>query len=352
MKNTTTPYHWWTWAFRSNTSLCVILQTIPTLSLAMRKDVLTLSRCQSPLIKGSRIEAAMSNPYATIMVPSAITPLNDAPRVWMSFWSVMTEYSDAYLSPISASVLALAVRIAPDITEEDMLSTIRTGLHTEVSASITYDPPERLDFRCIFGQHLSNRFLPLHKRLEPNEEVATSVYVAFCEVRERLRDMVIFPTLGNKRVGDEVSTIMFLMREIRRQDPDGEHSPLRSLDGHRRPYMIPPRSLWGRVRFNMWFRDDLAYDEKVRVYRSEGDDDVSVYDTRVGSSHCLMQTRGREFLSKLGYVAKEDLFDEVSIADVGQDMMLELLDGRYRSSKRYTVVREIPKGMRALYQST
>jgi hypothetical protein len=97
------------------------------------------------------------------------------------------------------------------------------------------------------------------------------------------------------------------------------------------------------VEYEEWVLGSLGYDETIRfLKRGGGDDEAGVCDGRVGSTMIREVSAGRSFLVKMGYLEKEELFDDVSISSIGMDEMREYLEGQYRAVCLYTVIEEIP----------
>jgi len=187
-------------------SLCTILQTIPTLSLKQRKELLGLTRTQSPVVKGSYLESTLNCLYDPILVPSSIHPKeSDVKYVSMCFGDFIKLYRDSLLSPIPCSIIALAVRISPTTTVEEYLERLNASVFKEVSASINRFHGATLDYRCIFSSDMSAREIPFSDRLPPNPEVASDTYTIFCRLREQLHNKIFFPSTGTKTVGDKVA---------------------------------------------------------------------------------------------------------------------------------------------------
>jgi hypothetical protein len=44
----------------------------------------------------------------------------------------------------------------------------------------------------------------------------------------------------------------------------------------------------------------------------------------------------------MGYLRSEMLYDEFSVSDIGLDMFMSLLDGKYSPVMKYVVIRTIP----------
>jgi len=200
-------YWSWTWAFRLHLPLCLTLQTIPRLTISQRKDLLSLSRVQSPILPGSRVHQSLTHLRDDIPVPADICKHEKDVR-WLviPFSSYLDTYSTVYLDLIPASIIALAVRIAPGVTEEDFKRTLDQSVQKEITAAINRFSGALLDFRPIFSSDLSARELPFCDRMAPNPEVASNTYQLFCRIRFNISDMLVFPSLGKKTVGQQVAT--------------------------------------------------------------------------------------------------------------------------------------------------
>jgi hypothetical protein len=207
MKSTREVYWEWAWAFRDTTALCVVLQTILTLSLAQRKDLLSLSRTQSPVVRGSYLETTVTTLDTLILVPLSPTRrLNDVRYTTYTLRDLISDYQPTFLSPIQCSIVALATRISPSTTAEEYDTILRQSVSKEISAAITRFAGARLDFRCIFGSDLHEREIPFSDRLAADPEVASDTFQIFCRVKREITDMLVFPSFGRKTVGRVVES--------------------------------------------------------------------------------------------------------------------------------------------------
>jgi len=134
--------------------------------------------------------------------------------------------------------------------------------------------------------------------------------------------------------------IQFLVKEIRRLDPKGEHSPFAKSDIHTQ-YRLPSVKDWGIIDYEDWILDELAYDQEVRFLK-QGGEESNYCDGLCGSEMVRESNARRSFLEKMGYLVREDLFDLVSIAQIGMDEMKIYLLGNYRTVCRFRVVEDIP----------
>jgi hypothetical protein len=147
-------------------------------------------------------------------------------------------------------------------------------------------------------------------------------------------------TYGTRNMEMLQSHVRFILREIRRQDPDGVHAPMSRPDSTSN-YRIPPVNLWGLITYSEWVLDELMYDELVRFPQRGGADDDWIIGF-VGESKDKVPSKHYSFLEKLGYLKSESLFVEESIQSIGPGEMKVYLDNLYMGTKRYTVIREIP----------
>lgn len=206
MKTTSEVYWDWSWAFHHTTALCVLLQTILTLSLKHRKELLGLARTQSPVVRGSYLESTLPCLEDSILVPSSPTRrLSDVRYVSMTFRNLVDDYRSTLLSPIPCSIIALAARIAPSTTAEEYTTILQEAVSKEISAAINRFRGAKLDFRCIFHSDLHCREIPFTDRMSPNPEVASDTYQTFCRLRLELSGMLVFPSGGRKTVGSIVT---------------------------------------------------------------------------------------------------------------------------------------------------
>ncbi|QMP84022.1 hypothetical protein [Cryphonectria parasitica ambivirus 1] len=205
MKHTAATYWTWSWTFSHHTALCTVVQTIPSLSLLQRKDILGLCRSQTPIIPGSHQHRQLKCLTDIIQVPSEPQRReNDIQYLEYSFHRFLRDYQDVYLDHLSAAVIALSVRVAPGISDSDFQNSLSSSISKEISAAITISNQARFDFRSVMDSSLSSRFIPFTDRLPPSPEVASDTYIALCRVRSRLDNRFLLPTLGNKTVGQVV----------------------------------------------------------------------------------------------------------------------------------------------------
>jgi len=134
--------------------------------------------------------------------------------------------------------------------------------------------------------------------------------------------------------------VQFLVGEIRKQDPDGKHSPFGKSD-IQTGYRLPQVSDWGKIDYEDWILHGLGYETEVRFLQKGGSND-EICDGRIGSTMIRESSGRRSFLVKMGYLRREDLFDVVSISMIGLDGMKEYLDGLYPAVCRYVVVESVP----------
>jgi len=135
--------------------------------------------------------------------------------------------------------------------------------------------------------------------------------------------------------------IFFLRDEIIRQDPDGIHSPVGRSDIRSR-YSLPPVTVWGKYDYEDWTLMNLGVFDEIRFLKCGGSDENEVCDGRIGSTMVKETNAKRSFLVKMGYLQREDLYDTVSINQIGLDGMRVYLSGMYRVVCKYTVMRTIP----------
>jgi hypothetical protein len=134
---------------------------------------------------------------------------------------------------------------------------------------------------------------------------------------------------------------MFLRRQCLRIDPDGKHSMFQS-SSYLTHYRFPRPDSWGKMSIDDWIQDDIGYDEVVKFPSFWCREEEGSCDGRAGSEMIRVGSKARSVLEKLGYVTRENLYDEVSIAAVGVDAFRVYLSGDYRSFSRYRVLKDIP----------
>jgi hypothetical protein len=206
MKHTLITYWTWTVTFQPHNSLCVVLQTIPLVPLVLRKDLLRLCRSQTPCLKGSRIYKSLSAPYTNIYIPSSTTRRHeDVDYLSCSFLDFVNQYQEVFLDLAFSSIVALAVRISPGVADDDFRSVLDMSISKELTASININPSSPMDYRVIFAEDPMYRFNSFSTRLPPNEDVASNTYSVFCFAREKLANMLVYPSCGRKTIGSKAA---------------------------------------------------------------------------------------------------------------------------------------------------
>jgi hypothetical protein len=206
MKSAAVSYWSWTWAFNHDTQLCTCLQTIPTLTLPQRKDLLGLCRSQTPPVHGSHQRRSLKTSDTTISVP--LVPQRDPNNLSytsFSFLDYLLDIRRLYTDHLLAAILSSALRVSPGVSKDDFNSSLTQSIYKEISAGITICPSATFDFRCIFDDKLSSRCIPFTNRLKPDPSVASDTYSMFVSVRNRLSGSIILPSLGKKTVGRVVA---------------------------------------------------------------------------------------------------------------------------------------------------
>jgi hypothetical protein len=206
MKDTREVYWDWSWAFHHTAALCVVIQTVMTLSLAQRKELLGLARTQAPVVAGSYLESTLSHQHDNILVPSTVCRRwRDVEYTTMTLRDFVAEYQPIFLNPLFCSIIAHAVRVSPNTTPEEYDEVLRGSVHKEVSAAVSRFQGAHLDFRCIFSSELHMREIPFSDRMAPDPETASDTYSIFCRLRSSLSSMLILPSFGMKTVGSRVA---------------------------------------------------------------------------------------------------------------------------------------------------
>jgi hypothetical protein len=201
-------YWKWAHAFTYTPSLHVLLLACPRLSIVHRKALLGICRSQGPLIDGSLLQDSISDCANDIILLPATTAFVRIELVdWIPyrFVTALRDFQDAYIDPSAASILAHAVRVAPFINEDGLSEMVRSALSKELEAALNIYEVSRFDYRCIFDQQVSSRKIPFCSRLQPEEEIASSVFLDFESTVSQLNNRLIFPDLGTKTVGATVA---------------------------------------------------------------------------------------------------------------------------------------------------
>jgi hypothetical protein len=158
------------------------------------------------VVGGSYLESTLTHLYDNILVPSDICHRQDqCDYISLTFLGFIKYSSDVLLSPISASIIAIATRISPNTTKEEYDDILLRSTSKEISASINIASLAKLDFRCIFSSELHAREIPFSSRMAMNPEVASDTYQVFCRLRQSLHRRLVFPSTGLKTVGARVA---------------------------------------------------------------------------------------------------------------------------------------------------
>lgn len=167
--------------------------------------------------------------------------------------------------------------------------------------------------------------------------------VCFKSVCRMISDFVHFQFVLKEAPFSEVlvTHVLWVVREIKKKDPEGKHSVFARQDVSAR-YAIPHSSMWGSVTYEEWLLGDLGYEEELRFPKWGGGSDDIRSNGKAGSVIEGVRTRGRGMLVKLGYLLQEDMYDVVSVKSVGFDFLRVYIDGDYKAVSRYHVVRDIP----------
>jgi len=200
-------YWTWTWAFHRHTGLCVVLQSILSLPLSLRKDLLGLCRSQSLPLPHSSVRAGFSHLSTLCLIPSFPSrSLDKTSYIQMSLESLIFLYSDLFLDHLTCSIISHGLRIAPITDPDDFHTSQAQAISKELSAAITRFPHTTLDFRPILSSSAQHRSLPFSTRLPPSEEVASDTYIQFVGLRSRFSNAILYPRGGSKTVGTAVSS--------------------------------------------------------------------------------------------------------------------------------------------------
>jgi hypothetical protein len=199
-------YWEWTWTFNRYPPLCTVLQTIFYMTIPQRKDLLGLCRSQTPPIDRSYQRQMLKCLYQRILVPD--TPAKGFKNVSLSEMGY-SEFVDMHvhliLNHLTASIVALGCRIAPGISESDYQDLVGSAISKEISAAITIQPSAEFNFESIFSSDPSHRYIPFTSRLSSNPLVAIDTHRRLQNVKDRLKNAYLFPTLGSKTVGSVIS---------------------------------------------------------------------------------------------------------------------------------------------------
>lgn len=206
MKQHNVAYWSWAWGFHRFTGLCIVLQTILNLNLAVRKELLGLCRTQSLPTPGSLLRDSMAYLHTYILIPTEPTRhLDSTTFVSSTILDLIDMYSDVFTDHLTAAIVAHALRIAPGIDADDYRQMLLATVAKELTAAITVFNHVPLDYRSIFSADARHRSVPLCSRLPPSEEVASDTYIQFCDLKSRLSNRILFPRGGSKTVGQKVA---------------------------------------------------------------------------------------------------------------------------------------------------
>jgi hypothetical protein len=261
-------YQHWVVALSTPTDLRRILLSFPYLSIAERKHVLSLCRCQVPPIDGSplrrQIGIMMKN---QVLIPPG--PLNVANTEYYDFGDLLFSIAEHVSKPISCALLSLGIRIAPYAETSWYEEFIRDSYQKELAASVMVYMPVRFDFTCIISDMSKDRHRPFSPRLVHNSETASSVYEDLCRARQSIRNQVLWPDIGTKTVGLDCSTQFWDLYHqynctFKDEDPEGvtcaDLTKLYIETGEWSVGVVEMRSAW------------KYHDLKPRVYFARGGD--------------------------------------------------------------------------------
>jgi hypothetical protein len=108
-------------------------------------------------------------------------------------------------SPFLWSLLSTCVRSAPYADYDSVEETLQGGIEKEIAASVNKYRPKKMDYKCMFSDNTNHRSAPLYEGIPGDPIVANSLYSAFCHARTKLYGSVLWPDVGMKTVGDQVS---------------------------------------------------------------------------------------------------------------------------------------------------
>lgn len=135
--------------------------------------------------------------------------------------------------------------------------------------------------------------------------------------------------------------LSYLCRLLKEKDSTGVYSEI-GRSNFRTQYRLPPIVYWGSGKYVDWVVSEIGYYEKVRFPKYGGTEESNSCDGRFGSIMLRIQSKSRSFLTRMGFLESEMMYDEYSMDDVGEQMFKELLDGRYSPTMKYTVIQDIP----------
>lgn len=256
-------------SFRSTTRLAELLGSIPVLSMAQRKDILTLCRVQSPQLLESSVA------YAALKCRSTFVPhpcIYERSRgLVMSFDDYIGLFYELFSSPTIAGLVSLAVRTAPGWDVSEVKQVIQESIRKEISSAITIYHPTCFDYRVLFHPNNKWRSKSLAPNLPPYPEAARDIFLKFSAIKGTLEREIFFPNYSRKSVGKEVSDQFWNLYNL---------NPSFSLDEMTTPEggpvaLIDIEKLWIHNGFKVggavemrcsWRYNDL----KPRVYYARG----------------------------------------------------------------------------------
>jgi hypothetical protein len=133
----------------------------------------------------------------------------------------------------------------------------------------------------------------------------------------------------------------YLTDEMKRIDPEFEHAIFGRSDLNAR-YALPAIEYWGKLECEEWMMGSLDFYEEIRFLAMGCSGNIEDCDGRAGAVMERTGSKARSMLEKMGYLEREDLFETVSIALYGIDVMLCYLKGQYKPRYQYRVVKDIP----------
>jgi len=204
MKTALHHYTRWVVALSPKEELWKRLAYLPSLSLSMRKAVLTMCRCQVPPYPGSPFRKQINDKLWNKPIYRGAQPTEGNGPMYEVFSDFLFSLEDLVQMPISCGLLSLAVRIAPFLEDDDPLEALSASLEKELAASVHIYKPVMMDYSVLFSSDPNHRRDPFSSRIPPSERIATSLYECFERSKPALRNRIFWPDIGNKTVGLKV----------------------------------------------------------------------------------------------------------------------------------------------------
>jgi hypothetical protein len=176
-----------------------VLLSFPSLSVSLRKHVLSLTRIQVQPIPGSRLyEAIRPVRFETVRWKSRSNPRLDTVMTFLDYIHWISDLTDR---PVTMALLSVFVRAAPYDDYTTVQQALEQTIEKELIAAVNVYHPVKFDYRVIFDKNPAFRLHSFDPGSNPDPRVAQSLYEDFQRAKERLKYSTLFPDISRKTVG-------------------------------------------------------------------------------------------------------------------------------------------------------